>query len=97
MFLNKSIILNLREYNILYTISINIWCYFITYISRANNKGDKRQWKIIKHNNHFAAVAVWCALRLDNERLVISRFPEDIDDGVLGLFTEDVDSFFLVT
>lgn len=53
--------------------------------------------KIIKHNNHFAAVAVWCALWLDNERLVISRFPEDMDDGVLDVFTEHVDSFILVT
>lgn len=37
---------------------------------------------------HFAAAAVWCALGVDNERL-ISRVPEAIDDSVVGLDTED--------
>lgn len=60
--------------------------------------------KNIKKNNiksqswpddyHFAAAAVWCALGLDNVRLLISRVPEAIDDGVLGL---DEESFFSLT
>lgn len=46
---------------------------------------------------HFAAAAVWCAFGLDNDRLLISRLPEAMDDGVLGLDTEDKASSFVMT
>lgn len=64
--------------------------------------GNKRQWEIIEANTswsneyHFAAAAVWCALGF-NVRLLISRLPEAIADGVLCLVIVDEESSFIMT
>lgn len=62
--------------------------------------GNKRQWEIKKpichYEYHLAAAAVWCALGLDNVRLLRSRVPEAIADGVLGLDVEVEGSLVLL-